>query len=146
MLWKYAFGWKEVETKKNMSISTRSKVKAAEAARPVRRPLISRPLDALFFVYFIIHIPIALLFDAQSVLPQQWYPRFAVDAVKAYVEKSGDFLVGTNPDWFCSIIFVEITCQFIFFFYGAYATYMDSRTWRIPGVICEILLFCIINV
>lgn len=34
-----------------------------------------RFLDVVFFLYFLTHIPIALLFDSQGVFPEQYYPK-----------------------------------------------------------------------
>ncbi|KAJ3110030.1 Transmembrane protein 97 [Phlyctochytrium bullatum] len=98
------------------------------------RPFSQRPLDALFFFYFVIHIPITLLIDIQPFLPQDWYPLAVKDALKMHVDLAGDFLMGKPPTWFASIIACEGLIQFPFFFYAAYGLWKDSPAIRLPSV------------
>lgn len=49
--------------------------------------------DALQIVYFLLHVPITILFDSQSVIPESYYPSWAVDMLKWHIKTNKDFLV-----------------------------------------------------
>src|SRR5690606_24263773 len=46
--------------------------------RKMPLPLRERPLDILFILYFIIHIPVTVLYDAQAIVPRQHFPKLFV--------------------------------------------------------------------
>jgi len=78
----------------------------------------SAALDTLLTAYLGLHAVLALLIDVQSILPDvapavyALYERAGLTAVVAgWVKDEGDFLVGTNPLWFKSIVCVEILFQ-----------------------------------
>ncbi|KAF5828798.1 transmembrane protein 6/97 [Dunaliella salina] len=67
--------------------------------------------EHVFIIWFVLHIPITLLVDAQSLLPSSWFPPFAKQLVRWHVETNSDWLVGTNPLWFKSLIGAELLFQ-----------------------------------
>ena len=78
----------------------------------------SSTLDALLTVYLSLHAVLALLIDAQSVLPDLAPSVFAAyqragltKPVAQWVADEGDFLVGSNPLWWRWIIGGEIVFQ-----------------------------------
>jgi hypothetical protein len=52
-----------------------------------------RAFDLLMVVYFVIHVPITVLVDSQSLVPRHLYPDWAVKAVDDHVRNHGDHLV-----------------------------------------------------
>lgn len=53
-----------------------------------------RPYDLLLLAYFVSHIPITALLDAQSILPRASFPRWAVAAMDWHIQVNSDHLVG----------------------------------------------------
>ncbi|KAG6325970.1 hypothetical protein ID866_13119, partial [Astraeus odoratus] len=92
-----------------------------------RKPLCSRPLDLVYFVFFLIHIPGTIVLDCQAI-----YPAWAISAPllalrQSYIEFSSDPLIigsfNSNSNeflWFKSFLFVEASFQLPVFFIGAY--------------------------
>ncbi|KAF8500516.1 transmembrane protein 6/97 [Gautieria morchelliformis] len=100
-----------------------------------RRPLKSRPLDLIYFTFFLIHIPATLLIDVQALYPQSLVPEFTKKFISFYVSMSGDPLIaGANHfygsdhvfTWFRSFLWLEILFQFPVFVLGARALWKDS--------------------
>jgi hypothetical protein len=94
-------------------------------------------LDNIFLFYFLLHIPIAILIDSQAIVQDRKavFPAFAVKLVDNYVRDFGDFLVGTNPVWFQSLVWAEQLVQLPFFIVAIYA-FIKCRNWiRIPALI-----------
>lgn len=97
-----------------------------------------RFLDVVFFLYFLTHIPIALLFDSQGVFPEQYYPKLLVDTKKWYCREFKDSLMIDPPSWFFAFLLCEVLLQFPFFFVATYAYLKGAAksTWiRIPVII-----------
>ncbi|XP_064618496.1 sigma intracellular receptor 2-like [Lineus longissimus] len=93
-------------------------------------------LDWLFAIYFITHIPIAIFFDSQMLLPSWLYPEVARNTVLWYSKEYKDPMVVAAPVWFKSFIVCEITMQLPFFFFGAYAFVKGGCRWiRTPLLI-----------
>ncbi|KAI6141748.1 transmembrane protein 6/97 [Pisolithus tinctorius] len=98
-----------------------------------RRPLRSRPLDLLYFSFFLIHIPATLLLDCQAL-----YPKWAVPSpIKAlpiiYLSFSSDPLIagvfGYAPGdfaWFKLFLYLEAFFQLPIFVLGAFKLWQDS--------------------
>ncbi|KAJ1553113.1 hypothetical protein HK405_008908 [Cladochytrium tenue] len=108
---------------------------ASSQPRGRRQSLLSRPLDAVLFGYFVAHVPITALVDAQIAMPRSLFPQAARAAVDEYVRVTGDSLVRDSPLWLRSIIVAELGLQLPFFFYAAYALYHDLPSFRLPGAI-----------
>ncbi|KAF8586343.1 hypothetical protein K439DRAFT_1652632 [Ramaria rubella] len=102
-----------------------------------RRSLKSRPLDLLYFLFFLIHVPATLLIDLQALYPQTLAPGFAKNIVSFYISLSGDPLIaGANHyygesyefAWFRSFLWLELLFQFPVFIIGARGLWKDSRS------------------
>eukprot|EP00798_Chlamydomonas_sp_ICE-L_P018166 gene18166-24598_t len=102
---------------------------------PTMSSLLSRPFDLVVFIYFATHIPITLLIDSQSIIPSDFYPSWAQDALEWHIKVNGDHLVSSNFPWFQALAACELLFQFPFFFVAAYAFACEKRWIRIPALI-----------
>lgn len=103
-------------------------------------PLSQRPLDILFLVYFITHIPITLCIDLQGLSPtiidlKQYIPHALVEAKNQHAALFGDDLLAHPPLWFATAILLEIVLQIPYFLFAAHAFYHGKQWIRIPTVI-----------
>jgi len=91
--------------------------------------LSSRPLDFLYFAFFLIHIPCTVLLDAQAIVPQHLIPNVLRDASEWYIAFSADPLIkgafygGPEFDWFRAFLYLEVFFQLPVFFLAARALY-----------------------
>jgi len=102
-----------------------------------RIPLTYRPLDLLYFSFFLVHIPATLLVDTQHLYPTWLFPPFFHSLQRTYLSMSNDPLLGSatgffgpnveKPVWFNSFIALEVLFQVPVFFFGARALYKGSR-------------------
>ena len=68
--------------------------------------------EKVFVAFFLIHIPITILFDIQGTLvPSSVYPEQLQQTTAWYVREFEDFLMGAPPLWFRSFIFFELFFQ-----------------------------------
>ncbi|KAI0796051.1 transmembrane protein 6/97 [Abortiporus biennis] len=104
-----------------------------------RRSLTSRPLDLLYFVFFIFHIPNTILVDVQAIYPKEFVPSVLAQLPKLYVELSGDPLIGgangffgnaveDSYIWFKSFLLLEIFFQLPVFILGIRGLWRDTRS------------------
>ncbi|KAF8518934.1 transmembrane protein 6/97 [Hysterangium stoloniferum] len=109
-----------------------------------RRPLASRPLDLIYFCFFVIHIPASLMIDLHAILPKAIAPQFLTEITKSYIALSGDPLIaGANNffgsgyvfAWFRSFLWIELLFQLPMFFFGARALWKDSPSIYLPMLI-----------
>ncbi|KAF8630459.1 hypothetical protein AX15_002908 [Amanita polypyramis BW_CC] len=105
---------------------------------PVHARLTSRPLDLIYFCFFLIHIPATLLLDIQHLYPVWLVPPFIQALPRYYLQMSNDPLVGgvsgflgINTEhliWFKCFIALEVLFQLPVFFLGARGLYTNSRS------------------
>eukprot|EP00898_Chlorokybus_atmophyticus_P000028 jgi/Chlat1/1025/Chrsp109S01449 len=110
---------------------------SSSAAAAAVAPLSRRPADALTVAFFLLHAPLAILFDAQAVLPADWFPQVFKDATSNYIKHLHDPLVSSTPIWFKSLVWCETVIQFPFFFLAAYAFATGKQSIRIP-----LIMYC----
>jgi len=90
--------------------------------------LFSRPLDLIFFGYFVSHIPISLLVDLRSLHLIEFIPP-SLDVHAWYIATYHDpFMTPNNLYWFKSFIWCEFLLQLPFFFYAAFGLY--NGMWK----------------
>lgn len=97
-----------------------------------------RLIDYVFFLYFASHIPISLMFDAQTVVPRWIFPKQLVDTLDWYVVHMRDPMMADTPAWYHSFCLCEVFFQFPFFFFGTYAFWkgISKCKWiRFPLII-----------
>lgn len=84
---------------------------------PVRTPLAKRPLDMIYFAFFLSHIPASLLIDFQALYPPALVPGFVSKLPELYIQMSNDPLIGgalgymSNSGelgWFRSFLTLEL--------------------------------------
>ncbi|KAI9146159.1 transmembrane protein 6/97 [Paraphysoderma sedebokerense] len=99
------------------------------STKQTRRPFSQRPLDLVFFVFFLSHIPATLCIDLQIILPE-YFPTVLRDVVQWYISVSKDPILAnaSSPDfvWLRSIICCEFLFQLPIFFVGVVATWNDN--------------------
>jgi len=102
------------------------------------RTLCSSPFDAVIFVYFVLHVPITVLMDAQAVFPASFYPGFLRGVLAWYLETTCDPIMGGAtgrvPRWAFGIMCIEVTGQFACFFLGAHALWHRKPWFRTLGL------------
>ncbi|KAJ7091520.1 transmembrane protein 6/97 [Mycena belliarum] len=99
-----------------------------------RRPLTARPLDLVYFIFFVSHIFASLCVDFQPLYPRALLPSFLRHFVEWYLRISNDPLLksafgrGGEPlIWFKSFLFLEVFFQFPTFFLAARGLFNDSK-------------------
>lgn len=65
-------------------------------------------IDALLFLYFLLFAIISPLIDAQSCLPEGYYPKALVDLNSWYSNEYGDYLVVEKPHFFVGLVWMEL--------------------------------------
>lgn len=80
-------------------------------------------LRGLYLCYFVTHVPITALMDAQAVLPRELFPSFAIAMYDWHVETHQDILLANPPAWFRSLIVCELLFQLPFFLYATRVLY-----------------------
>ncbi|KAL0955302.1 hypothetical protein HGRIS_004191 [Hohenbuehelia grisea] len=94
------------------------------------KSLTSRPLDLVYLIYFLSHIPATLLLDIQAIVPKSLLP----DAIRGlglkYINMTNDPVVGgatglvgnpANFAWLRSFMYLELFFQLPIFILGARA-------------------------
>ncbi|KAJ7176636.1 transmembrane protein 6/97 [Mycena filopes] len=98
------------------------------------KSLTSRPLDLVYFCFFVSHIFASLCIDFQPLYPRALVPGFLRQFAEWYIRTSNDPLLkgmfghGTDPlIWFRSFVFLEVVFQFPTFFIAARGLWNDSQ-------------------
>jgi len=100
-----------------------------------------RLLELIFFLYFLTHIPVTVLFDSQILadeigIPKDLYPEEVVNLTKQYVAKFKDPYMMDPPGWYKTFCYMELTLQLPFFFIATFAFMLGSKRWiRTPAII-----------
>lgn len=82
------------------------------------KSILSRPLDLVYFTYFVIHIFATLAIDSQLYYPPQLVPQILKDTLQFYLETYKDPFMGSSIPlyWFSSFVLCELLVQLPFFF------------------------------
>ncbi|KAJ2719847.1 hypothetical protein GGI07_004966 [Coemansia sp. Benny D115] len=99
-----------------------------------------RPLDWIYLVYFVSHIPITVLVDVVPLFPKHLVPGLLLDINHFLTAVLGDpFMVAgpTRSDmaWFRSMLLCELLFQLPFFFYAVAAVWRRSTFRHLPLVV-----------
>lgn len=95
---------------------------AAEYMKTVPRFLPFK-MKGLYLCYFLTHVPVTVLIDAQAALPRALFPRFAIALYDWHVETHQDVLLANPPVWFRSFIICELLFQLPLFLYAIRVLY-----------------------
>lgn len=82
------------------------------------RALTSRPLDLVYVIFFLFHLPASLLVDFQTIYPSQFVPEGLKALPDFYIQQSNDPLIGgllgyfgdigSSLLWFKTFIYIEL--------------------------------------
>ncbi|KAJ3799849.1 transmembrane protein 6/97 [Lentinula aff. detonsa] len=103
-----------------------------------RVPLTSRPLDFVYFCFFLNHIPASILLDFQKFYPaayvpssivgiRQWWIDISADPLVAAAAR-GDNLLHGELVWFGCFAWLELLFQFPVFILGMRGLWNGSRS------------------
>ncbi|QDZ26098.1 DUF2781 domain-containing protein [Chloropicon primus] len=96
--------------------------------------IFQRPLDLVFVIFFVTHVPTTLFVDCQCILPAEYFPKACHDLLQFHLDNFKDPLMGTCPAWLRSIIWCELLLQVPFFLAATYA-FVCSKNWiRLPAL------------
>eukprot|EP00245_Coleochaete_scutata_P004462 TRINITY_DN170_c0_g1_i2.p1 TRINITY_DN170_c0_g1~~TRINITY_DN170_c0_g1_i2.p1 ORF type:complete len:173 (+),score=29.68 TRINITY_DN170_c0_g1_i2:68-586(+) len=98
-------------------------------------PLLQRPVDIIFIIFFIVHIPTSLLIDSQVVLPPGLFPQVLQDLLQFHISTNEDFLVGSKPAWFIGLTMCELLVQVPYFFIASYAFIAGKQWIQMPSIL-----------
>ncbi|KAE9392417.1 hypothetical protein BT96DRAFT_830607 [Gymnopus androsaceus JB14] len=101
-----------------------------------RVPLIARPMDLIYFCFFISHIPASLLLDFQMLYPSALVPSFLLELQNWYITFSADPLISGAVRgellgelfWLKCFVWLELLFQFPTFFLGIRGLWNGSRS------------------
>jgi len=94
-------------------------------------PLSRRPLDLLFVVYFIIHLPITLGIDLQILTGPSYHPSFLVDMLRNWGRDYDDVLSVTRPMFYQAFVAFELIFHVPFFIVASWA-FIVGAEWIRP--------------
>ncbi|EXX71258.1 hypothetical protein RhiirA5_272897 [Rhizophagus irregularis] len=94
----------------------------------------SRPLDLIFFVYFVTHIFPTIFLDSYLVL-SPLAPNFLKSINQWYTENFNDPFFVNSPIWFKGFAHIEFLIHLPFFFYVSIGLWKDTATIRLPMLI-----------
>jgi len=96
--------------------------------------IISRPLDLVFFIYFVTHIfPTMFLDSYLALIPLT--PDFLKSINQWYTEKFNDPLFVNTPNWFRGFANIELFFHLPFFFYVSIGLWKDTTSIRLPMLV-----------
>ncbi|KAJ3783662.1 transmembrane protein 6/97 [Lentinula aff. detonsa] len=98
--------------------------------------LTSRPLDLLYFCFFLIHIPASLLLDFQILYPSAYVPSFLLALRQWYIDFSADPLItgavrgeiNGNLSWLGCFAWLELLFQCPTFLLGIRGLWRGSHS------------------
>lgn len=74
--------------------------------------------QSIYFIYFLIHIPITIFIDSSVVVPKRY--NISGNLVDWYIANNGDFLLAERPLWLQLFVGIELVFQLPLFFYFVY--------------------------
>ena len=96
-----------------------------------RIPLRARPVDALYFAYFVLHLAASLCVDIQAIVPAHLVPTVFQNVLRDYLAQSNDPLLPRAWDpayaWFRIAVLSEFFVQVPAFTLGIWAMWTNDR-------------------
>ena len=78
------------------------------AAASVSRPLSARPLDAIYIVWFALHLLVMFNVDLVPSYPPSLTPQYLLDLRQWYIETHHDRFFVDPPAWFSLFMWMEL--------------------------------------
>ncbi|KAH9613888.1 hypothetical protein KSS87_005424 [Heliosperma pusillum] len=85
-------------------------------------------IDAVLFLSFLVMAIVVPLFDAQTCLPQEYYPKVLVDLNSWYSSEYGDYLLVEKPHFFMGLIWMELCVLWPLSIINLYAL-ISGKSW-----------------
>lgn len=85
-------------------------------------------IDFTLFLFFLIVALAAPLLDAQTILPQTYYPPFLVDLKNWYGVEYGDYLMVDKPHFFVGLVWLQLVFQWPLVLLNLYAI-LAAKPW-----------------
>ncbi|MCL7048369.1 hypothetical protein MKW94_030628 [Papaver nudicaule] len=67
--------------------------------------------NGLLFIYFLFITIVAPLFDGQTILPIEFFPKLLIDLKSNYAQENNDYLISEKPHFFVGLVWVELLLQ-----------------------------------
>ncbi|GMM45474.1 Ema19 protein [Pichia kluyveri] len=87
-------------------------------------------MDTVYFIYFLIHIPITLLMDATFVIPTKYQINIQKTLSEFHIEQNKDFLAIETPLWIQIFVLFELIFQVPIFFYAVYHYLNNNKSFK----------------
>ncbi|XP_074280632.1 uncharacterized protein LOC141605655 [Silene latifolia] len=85
-------------------------------------------VDAVLFLSFLVMAIVVPLFDSQTCLPQEYYPKVLVDLNSWYSSEYGDYLVVEKPHFFMGLVWMELFVLWPLSIINLYAL-ISAKSW-----------------
>lgn len=83
------------------------------------KPLTKRPLDFIYFAFFLSHLVFSLALDTQALFPRHYFPKPLIHGLDWFLSTSNDPLFRNGPQpWFKSFLWCELFFQCPVFIVG----------------------------
>ncbi|KAI3993481.1 hypothetical protein MKX01_002494 [Papaver californicum] len=92
------------------------------------RMFLQKLTNGLLFIYFLFNSIVAPLFDGQTVLPIEFFPKFLVDLKSSYAQENNDYLVTEKPHFFVGLIWVDLLLQWPLCIANVYGI-VNKKSW-----------------
>ncbi|XP_050204711.1 uncharacterized protein LOC126654777 [Mercurialis annua] len=89
---------------------------------------ITKLIDSILFIFFLVIAVGAPLLDSQTCLPTNLYPQFLLNLKKWYTDSCGDYLIAEKPHFFVGLVWIELLFQWPLALLSLYAI-LASKPW-----------------
>ncbi|KAK9896919.1 hypothetical protein P389DRAFT_51166 [Cystobasidium minutum MCA 4210] len=95
------------------------------------KPLLKRPLDAIYFGFFLSHLVFSLALDTQALFPREYFPKLLTQSLDWFLSTTNDPLFRNGPQpWFRAFLWLELLFQCPVFIVGMIGLKRDDkRVW-----------------
>ncbi|KAI3855753.1 hypothetical protein MKX03_033433 [Papaver bracteatum] len=84
--------------------------------------------NGLLFIYFLFISIVAPLFDGQTILPIEFFPKVLIDLKSSYAQENNDYLVSDKPHFFVGLVWVELLLQWPLCIANLYGI-VNKKSW-----------------
>ncbi|MCL7031577.1 hypothetical protein MKW94_009781 [Papaver nudicaule] len=84
--------------------------------------------NGLLFIYFLFITIVAPLFDGQTILPIEFFPKLLIDLKSNYAQENNDYLISEKPHFFVGLVWVELLLQWPLCMANLYGI-LNKKSW-----------------
>lgn len=84
--------------------------------------------NGLLFIYFPFISIVAPLFDGQTILPIEFFPKVLIDLKSSYAQENNDYLISDKPHFFVGLVWVELLLQWPLCIANLYGI-VNKKSW-----------------